>query len=79
MIVDPCTPLYNTIVFYILILALLLLIKPEFMYSNKLKLFKQFGSGEDQTLFAFPLICIGSSITLYTVFILINLFCEKIK
>lgn len=79
MFIDPNTPLYNTIIFYILFITLILITKPEFMYSNKQKRFKAFGCGKDQTLFAFPLVCVGSGIALYTLFLLISIFSSKIS
>jgi len=72
-IIDPTTPVYNTIIFYILVIAILLLIKPKFMYCHKSKQFKAFGCGENKTLLSFPLISISFGIILYILFLAINI------
>lgn len=80
MIVDPNTPVYNTIIFYIMIVSIILITKPNFMYCQKTKRFKSFGCGEDGTVWSFPLVSIGSGIALYLFFLLIyilNQFLEK--
>ena len=39
-IINPDNPVYNTVIFYILINSILLLAKPNFMYCNKVNKFK---------------------------------------
>jgi hypothetical protein len=80
MIVDPNTPVYNTIIFYIMIVCIILIIKPRFMYCQETKRFKPFGCGEDGTIMSFPLVSIGSGIVLYLFFLLVfilNQFLEN--
>lgn len=79
MVFFGSTPIYNTIIFYILIVVLVLLIKPDFMYSNKSKKFKSFGFGEDKTLFCFPLVCIVSVVILYFIFLSIDIFSNYLE
>lgn len=74
MVLVGSSPVYNTIIFYILIVSLLLIIKPGFMYCSNTKRFKSFGFGENKTLFCFPLICIACVIILYFLFLLIDIF-----
>lgn len=73
MFIDPETPVYNTIVFYIMIVISLLIIRPKFMYDEENKIFKSFGNNENQTLLSFPLVSIGSGILLYLLFLVISL------
>lgn len=67
------SPVYNAILFYILIVIILLVIKPNIMYNNKTNKFKSFGIGDngqdDQTFFAFPLMALSSAISLYFFFL----------
>ena len=73
MVLISSSPVYNTILFYILLIALLLIIKPNIMYCYKSKKFKSFGCGKEQTLFCFPLICITSVIILYFIFLMMDI------
>lgn len=75
MIINPYTPVFNTIIFYILIVCLILIVKPKFMYCHKSNRFRQFGFGKGQTLLAFPSVCVGSGILLYLFFIMIEVVC----
>jgi hypothetical protein len=69
MIVNPESPVYNAIIFYILIICVIIITKPEFMYCIKSNKFKSFGFGDGQTLLSFPVISIGSGIVLYIFFL----------
>lgn len=73
MVLDPTTPIYNTLIFYILLVCIFLIIRPKFMYCYKTKRFKPFGTGKDQTLLSFPFISIGSGIILYMIFLWISI------
>ena len=64
---------YNTLLFYMIIVTILLILKPEFMYSEKQKKFKSFGMGKGKTLFCLPIISIGSAIILYFLFFFIEI------
>lgn len=75
-IIDPSRPLYNTIVFYILIICILLITKPQFMYCHKTKKFKSFGLSSNQTIFSFPLVAISSGIVLYSIFLTLHILCK---
>ncbi len=77
-LVDPSTPVYNTIIFYILIICILLILKPQFMYCEETDKFKHFGLSENQTIFSFPLIAIGSGIILYIIFLLVNMLSDRL-
>lgn len=76
VIFDSTGPVYNTIIFYILIICLILIIKPSFMYCDKTGKFKAFGLENDQTIFSFPFVAIGSGITLYLIFLLFWILCN---
>lgn len=72
-IINPNTPLYNTIIFYILIIGILLIIKPDFMYCKNTQKFKPFGFDEGKTIACFPTIVICSAIFLYIIFMFIKI------
>lgn len=78
---SPDTPVYNAIICYILLICILLIFKPSFLYSNEKKRFKSFGFDEDKTIMPFPMVAIGSGILLYALFIWIQIvfkYLEKI-
>lgn len=67
------SPAYNTILFYIVFIAIILFTKPESIYCHKTKKFKSFGCKKNQTLISFPVICIVSVIIFYFIFLLIHI------
>ena len=69
MLIYPNNPVYNTIIFYILIICIILLTRPSFMFCYKTGKFKPFGCGKGQTLLSFPTISIASGIILYIFFL----------
>ena len=73
VLIDPSSPVYNTIIFYILIIIIFLILKPNFMYCQKSKRFKSFGLGEDQAIFCLPIMCIVCVIFLYIIFVTIQI------
>lgn len=75
MVLFDSGPVYNTILFYILFIAVILFIKPKFIYCHKTKKFKSFGCNKNQTLMSFPVICILSVITFYFIFLTIHIIC----
>ena len=72
MIINPYTPVFNTIVFYILIICLILIMKPK-------SIFKPFGTGKNETLFAFPTVCLGTGILLYLFFMIVEVLCYALN
>ena len=73
MILSPSNPVYNTIIIYLLLICIILLTKPDFMFCKKTNKFKTFGLGENQTLLSFPTISIFSCVILYVFFFGINI------
>lgn len=71
--INPNNPVFNTIIFYILITSIILVLKPKFMYCYESNKFKSFGFGEGKTLISFPVISIMSGIMLYFVFLWIDI------
>ncbi len=69
MFINPNNPVYNTVIFYILIICIILIMKPEFMYCNKSNKFKSFGCDEGQTLWSFSVVSVGIGVILYVFFI----------
>lgn len=68
MILRPSNPLYNSVIFYLLSIILIVIIKPEFMYDKKRRKFKQFGTGRRQTILTLPMISIILAIIIYIIF-----------
>jgi heme/copper-type cytochrome/quinol oxidase subunit 2 len=49
---------YQLIILYIIIIITLVFLKPAFLYDNEKQQYKEFGTGENQTLFTLPSIAI---------------------
>ena len=71
--VSPNQPLYNTVVFYIMFVCIILLLKPNFIYCHKTNKFKAFGCGGNKTLASFPVVCVSSAVILYMLFLCIKI------
>lgn len=72
-------PLYNSILFYILFIILIILLKPKFLYCQETNKMKSFGFGENQTIFCFPLVCIMSIVVFYLVFLGLDIVNDALK
>ena len=68
MIIDIDRNVFITIVFIVLFSVVLYVKKPDVMFDSNGD-FKQFGSGEDQTLYPIWLVVMISSIVLYVLLI----------
>lgn len=79
MIIDPQNPIYNSLIFYIIIMCMILLLKPKIMYCHKKNKFKSFGLGKHNTLLSFPVVTIFIAIVLYMIFIMINIMFNCLK
>jgi TRAP-type C4-dicarboxylate transport system permease small subunit len=77
--IDPQSPLYNSMICYILVIILILVTKPKIMYSEKNNKFKSFGLDENQTLCSFPMISICTGILLYIIFAIIDIITTKLN
>lgn len=60
-------PLFDSMKFYILIMLIFIITKPEFMYSKKYKRYKKFGIKKNQTIFTLPLISILLATIIYII------------
>lgn len=78
MFIDPQNPVYNAIIFYILIVSIILIIKPSRMYCYKNKKFKSFGFNENQTLISFSVVTTIIGIFLYMFFLWIEIIYKLI-
>lgn len=76
--IDPHTPLNNTIIFYILLVIALIITRPKSIYCYRKQKFKSFGNTNDDTttLFPFSFICISSSIVFYLFFSILDSMCS---
>ncbi len=77
--ISPNQPVYNAIVFYMMLVCIILLIKPKSMYCHKTKRFKAFGCRENQTLASFPVVCIAGGILLYMIFIWVKIMAKYLN
>jgi hypothetical protein len=64
------SPLLNTIILFIIIIALIIIIKPKFIYSKKTQKYKTFGSKKNQSLCCFPVFVLFLGIGLYFIFLI---------
>lgn len=74
MFINPNNPVYNTLIFYILITCIVLIVKPDFMYCTETGKFRPFGCDKGQTIWSFPVVSIGSVIVLYVFFLGVEIF-----
>lgn len=70
--------IYNIILIYIILIAIILIIKPEFMYCTKTNKFKSFGMNDNQTLFCFFTVSIMIIVVLFIIFISIEILYDKL-
>ena len=76
MFLVESSPICNTIIFYILLIIMILIFKPDIMYCSKTNKFKSFGCGKNQTIFCFPIVCLSSVVLLYLLFLMIDVLYE---
>lgn len=69
---DSNSILYNTIIIYILLMAVFYLIKPSFLYSQKYKKFKSYGCDVEETICPIHVFSIILCIMIYLLFSLIE-------
>lgn len=79
VLIDPTSPVYNTIIFYTMFMIIILIMKPKIMYSEELKKFKSFGCGENQTLLSLPFVGLSMAVILYFVFLMIEVLNNYIE
>lgn len=79
MVFIKSSPVYNTIIFYVILIIIILVLKPSFMYCNKTKKFKAFGFEEGQTILCFPILCIIIVIVLYFFFLMLDIVNNYLK
>jgi hypothetical protein len=66
---SPNNPAYNAIVIYIIIILLIVLSKPDFMYNHNQHKYKEFGFGsDDNTLLTLPVVGIISALIIFNLF-----------
>lgn len=77
MLFDSSEPLYNTLFTYIIFIAIIILLKPTFMYDTISNKFKSFGTCENETIFSFSFISLVSGILFYTFYVVIWMVCSN--
>jgi hypothetical protein len=65
-------PLFNSLKVYIIIIILLVYFKPNFIYDNQTKKFRQFGTNKGNTIFSLPVLSIFLAVLLYIIFLSID-------
>jgi hypothetical protein len=65
-------PLFNSLKVYIIIIILLVFFKPNFIYDNDTKKFRQFGTNKGNTIFSLPVLSIFLAVILYIIFLSID-------
>jgi TolA-binding protein len=68
MFINLSNPLYNTVIVFISIMALIYIIKPEAIYDRENREFRQFGTDDGKTLMPIYVIAILIAIILYVLF-----------
>jgi hypothetical protein len=71
--------LYTTIIVYVLIMCGIVILKPQSMYDDSQKHFKQFGIDNGKTIFALPIIGIVMCILSYIFVMMYYLVILKVK
>ena len=77
-IISPKNPSINAIIFFIFIIILILLIRPNLIYCKKTNKLKSFGIGKNKTILTLPIISVGLGIIFYTIFLLIEILYIKL-
>lgn len=57
--------LYNSILIYLVMVAIVITMKPNFIYDHHNKRFREFGIGDNKTPLSFPVTCMVSAMTVY--------------
>ena len=65
-------PLFDSVKLYILVMLILILIKPKFLYSKKNKKYKKFGYKKNQTLYTLPILSVIIAVIIYIFVLLIH-------
>ena len=73
---SPRSPAYNSIIIYIIIILVVVLTKPDFLYDHEEQKYKEFGIGDNKTLLSFTTFGILSAVILYNLFAYIESFCK---
>lgn len=63
------TPLYNSILVYIIFIIILFITKPSIMYDETNTKFRSFGLDKDETLLSFPFVVLGGGVLIYFIFL----------
>lgn len=74
MYINSANIKYNTIIFFIIFVIILIIVKPKFMYNYKTRRFKNFGVGEESTIICFPFMSLASIVVFFFIFLFIEIF-----
>ena len=69
---NPLSPLFNSIIVYIIIIILLIYNKPNLIYDKKTKKFKQFGMSKGKSILSLPVLAMLIAIITYICFMYIE-------
>lgn len=71
------SPLYNTLLVYIIMIVAILVIKPAFMYDYTENRFKSFGLANNETFFSFSFSALAGGVIVYLFFLALWTFSLK--
>lgn len=71
--------LYATIITYVLIMTIIMVVRPVCLYDNDKHEFKKFGFGENETIFALPVVGSVSCIIIYIIIAIYRFILIKLK
>jgi hypothetical protein len=69
---NPLSPLFNSIIVYVIIILLLIYNKPNLIYDKKTKTFKQFGMTKGKSILSLPVLAMLIAIITYICFMYIE-------
>ncbi len=77
--ISPTNPVFNTLLFYIIIISLIFLMKPHKFFCKKTSQIKQFGYTHNTTIIPLPLFSILLAVGLYLSFSAVELLYVRLN
>lgn len=71
--------LYTSVVFYIILMIIIIVLKPQWMYDDKQQKFRSFGTDENETLITMPIVGLTSCIIIYLIIMIYTFLMIKLK
>lgn len=71
--------LYTAIIAYVLTMSIIIIVKPRVMYDDEQKKFKTFGTKENETILAMPIVGITMCIVVYLIVVMYSFIIKKLQ